>query len=191
MSDNPYGGGEFNPYQAPTAQADGFGPAIQPETGGYWRQGDTLMVSKGATLPSNVCIATGNQSNGQIQTKTLHWAHPAIAVCLIFGVIGLILFMILHFSLRKSGDISYALSEEFYKRRRIGIILAIAGPVASMVIGAVTLDATPIVAILAIFSFFGTLIAGVIMAQPFRIKKIDDQHIHLKLKPEVFQALGM
>ena len=189
MSD-PYAPGGFNPYQAPSAAADAFGAAIQPNATNYWREGDLLVVNKGATVPPEVCIATGRAGDGQLIRKTLQWAHPAVAIAILFNVI---IYIILYLVMRKTGEIGYGFSTAFRNRRRNGILLAILGPVACTFLTIVGFDNRGLewLGAIAAIGIIATLIVGIIMAQPFRIQKIDEHRVYLKVKPEVFSALGL
>lgn len=185
MSD-PYGG--YNPYQPPTHDENPYGAAAG-QTGHYQRVGDVLIVSKGATLPLNICIATGQASDGVPVTKKLQWANPLIALTIL---INLLVYFIVYLIARKTGELTYAFSPEFRKRRMYGILLAVVGPILSIVLMGVGFgNNMEGLGLLGLLGIVGTLIAGALMSQPFRIKKIDDNFIHLKLKPEVFAALGL
>ncbi len=184
MADQP-----FNPYQAPVHD-EPFNPALSADAANYSRQGDVLVVVKGASLPPEVCLATGERAEGKPVRKNLAWAHPALAIAIFFN---LLIYLILYLILRKRGELSYGLSAEFKRRRMIGVLLAIFGPVLSVFViawGAGARDGEWALGLGALM-MLATLIAGVIMAQPFRIQKIDATHIYLKVKPKVFAALGL
>jgi hypothetical protein len=71
-------GQPFNPYAPPVdaavahAAPGGFGQA-------FWRQGDDLVVRKGAVLPDR-CIATGVPTHGNAVTKQLTWIPPWVGI---------------------------------------------------------------------------------------------------------------
>ncbi|NVB39064.1 hypothetical protein G6O69_14570 [Pseudenhygromyxa sp. WMMC2535] len=183
-------GQSFNPYQAPVATASPYESALPPEANTYWRQGDQLVAMKGAILPAQVCLATGKAADGVAVTKKLQWAHPAVAIAILFNAL---IYVILYLALRKRGSLTYGLSSEFRSRRIKGILLAVLGPVVCILlmgVGAQT-QGFEWALIIGVIALFATLIGGIMLAQPFRVMKIDEHHIYLKLKPEVFSALGL
>lgn len=179
----------MNPYAAPV-QGHMAGPGAAPSAPGqdFWRQGDVLVCRIGAHLP-DLCLATGAPTGGNIVSKKLQWSPPwcGIAVA-ISPLIGLILILVL----RKSGHLTYYLSQEAQAKRKKGIFIGLGILFASF--AAIFLGAVAEVGALAVLGgvgFFVGLIMAIVMGVPYRVKKIDKEFIHLKLKPAYWASSGM
>src|SRR3954447_25069962 len=63
---------EFNPYEAPSA--DEPGPPGSARGGGVWREGDVLVMARGAVLP-DLCVKCAAPAGGYRLRRNLSW-HP-------------------------------------------------------------------------------------------------------------------
>lgn len=175
----------MNPYAPP--QAESFGAFRTGAATGYHVQGDCLVVEKGTALP-DICVLTGQRTQGDRVQRKLQWAPPWLAVVV---VISPLIYIIIYFIMRKTGELSFALSPEARKRRQTGILIGVGGSILAvgMMIGAIAADSVGLVP-LAALGLLVAIIAGVMMANLFRVQKIDEHHIYLKLKPAALNAFG-
>jgi hypothetical protein len=173
----------INPYAPPKSDwVHAPSPAaLMPQQ--WWFEGDTLVVLRGASLPTDLCVKTGQPTQLEPKKKTLQWVHPLVAI----SVISPIIFVILYFVFRKTAELTYAVSPEFMKRRRIGLA-AILGSIALLVISFVSMIPPLIVAGVGVFIV--GLIAGIVIMTPFQIRKIDKERIYLKVDERFRQALA-
>jgi hypothetical protein len=176
----------MNPFQPP---ADDSPLRARPDRLGYGFivDGRTLIAQKGAVLP-DLCIYTGRQTGGNRVTKTFSWAPPALAFLILISAL---IYIIVYFIVRKTGTLDYALSDEARQRRTSGILLAVGGSVASVVLFIVGVSKdSPVTALGAFGLLLVALIVGTVRARVIHIAKIDDTHIHVRLRPEVAQAFA-
>src|SRR5690349_17610086 len=97
---NPYAPPKSDWVQAPSPAA------LMPQQ--WWFEGDTLIVLKSGSLPTDLCVKTGEPAEKPVE-RTLSWVHPLVAVT----VISPIIFIILYFIFRKTGKITYGVSRRF------------------------------------------------------------------------------
>lgn len=177
----------LNPYAPPVAT----GPGHQPHAPGagtqYWFEGEELVAHIGASLP-DICIFSGEPAAEGRITKTLQWYPPWIgALVIVSWPIALILMMVM----RKRGDLSYCIGAEAKKRRTTGILIATVGSIVLMGVGIAGLAAeSAALGIIGMLGFVVALIAGIVMAQLFQVKKIDDGMIRIKVKPAFIDAMA-
>jgi hypothetical protein len=176
----------INPYAAPMAP-DVYAGA-PGSMGEFFRQGEALVVRKGSVLP-DVCIRTGVHTGGNAVTKTLTWVPPWIGILfvLISPIIGVIVMLIV----RKSGALTYFLSREAQAKRKSGLMIGLAvlfGGIA-LVVAAIAAE-TPVLALFGFVAFLVGIIVASVAGAPFRITKIDNDYIHLKVRPEFWSGLG-
>ena len=177
----------FNPYAAPAADGPGLLPQGPGAPAQYWLEGDELVAHKGAVLP-DLCIFSGEHAPAGRVTKTLQWFPPWVGALVIFSApIALIVMLVL----RKKGELSYCVGPAATKRRTSGILLATVGSFVTIAagIGGIAAD-LPLVGVVGFVAFFVVLIVGIVRAQLFQVKKIDQQMIRIKVKPAFLQALA-
>lgn len=179
----------MNPYAPPSPAADA--PAYgQPQGAGqFFRQGDQLVVAKGAILP-DVCIVTGEPTGGRTQSDTAQWIPPwTIIVFLLIRLIGIILMLVM----RKTGQFTYYWSESARQKRTRGVIvgLGLVGASIAAFAGGVALnsDASVILVLAGFVLFFVGLILAIVMGRPYTVAKIDEGHVYLKVKPALWAGL--
>jgi hypothetical protein len=152
--------------------------AVRPAELGLSRDGNKLIVTRGAMLPP-YCVKCAQPADGAPWEKNFAWCNPLLALLLILGLIGIVVYIIVHYSARKQMTLIVPLCEEHRLARKtklwVGSLLLITSPLL-MVIGAIV-DKDKLIG-LGFFSFLVMAISGavvLIQSQPLRPKKIDDQ----------------
>jgi hypothetical protein len=129
---------------------------VRPEELAMWREGNRLVVMRGAMLPP-YCVKCARAADDGPWKKNFAWCSPLLAFFLILGLIGIIVYSIVYYSTRKQMMLIVPLCHEHVRARKtklwIGRLLLIASPLLMVIGGAVVL----------------------ILSQPLRAKKIDDQ----------------
>lgn len=175
----------LNPYAAPVADGPApYGPGGQPQ---FWIEGNELVAYKGAALP-DLCIFSGEPVAGGRVNKKLQWYPPWVgALVVISAPIALILMLVL----RKKGELSYCVGPAAKKRRTTAILIASVGSIGLFLIGMAGIAMEqPILGIVGLVGFVVALLVGLIRAQLFQVKKIDQTMIRIKVKPAFLQALN-
>lgn len=177
----------LNPYAPPAATEGGYQSQAPGAGTQYWFEGEELVAHKGAHLP-DVCIYSGEPAGEGRINKKLQWYPPWVgALVIISAPIAVIMMLVL----RKQGELSYCIGAQAKKRRTTGILIATVGSIALMGIGIVGLaNDVPVLGILGMLGFVVALIAGIVMAQLFQVKKIDDAMIRIKVKPAFLEAMA-
>lgn len=178
----------MNPYAAPTHGQMGATAAPGAPGQDFWRQGDVLVCRKGAHLP-DLCLATGTPTGGNMVLKKLQWYPPWIGALVI---ISWPIALILMFVMRKKGDLTYYLSSEAQAKRKKALMIGggvLALSVLLFIVGA-SAEAIPLF-LLAFVGFLAGIIVMAAVGVPYRVQKIDNEFIHLKLKPAYWGSSGM
>jgi hypothetical protein len=175
-------GGPMNPYAPPKSDwVDAPNPAaLMPQQ--WWFEGETLVVLRSGSLPTDLCVKTGQPTQLPPVQRTLQWVHPLVAI----SVISPIIFIILYFIFRKTAKLTYAISPEFVSRRRTGLALIFA-PLGLFALALFSENGALIA--VSLLAFLVGLIAGLRMTMPFQIRKIDKERIYLKIDDRFRQAL--
>jgi hypothetical protein len=175
----------YNPYQVPLSspppmQKSG-GPPVAPVEGGLWRQGNLLVMDKRAQLPPR-CVKS-NVPTQRTLKRTLSWHHPVIFVSILAG---LLIYVILALVLRKTATIYIGLSDEWFAKRRMRILISWMTVLAGIVtlVTALTLNDRNnslvfLIPIAVLMMFVGT-IYGLVGARMVSPKKITETHVWLK-----------
>jgi hypothetical protein len=172
---------EDNPYTPPKSQ--GLGPIVADgNKGGIWRDRNLLMVRKGVELPDR-CLKCDAPAEGYRFKRNLSWASPWWFLTLF--LIGPLLFVIIYYCVRWTGEVSAGLCPVHRTKRRkfiaIGWITALLG-IALMITAGPLVEARfmgiPILAG-ALLMIAGMLI-GAIGAQVLVPNRIDKHFIWLK-----------
>lgn len=104
---------DFNPYAPPPIVAEKVPiPTASTDVEGLWRDGNTLVVYKGATLPPR-CVQT-NQPTASYLERKLTWAPSWVYWLLLVNVI---LCVIVALILQKKAVLRIGLTEEQLARR--------------------------------------------------------------------------
>jgi hypothetical protein len=172
----------FNPYQAPQAPGPSFAYAPAAMTGGIWRSGNLLVMHKMAQLP-DVCVKSGEKATRRL-TRKLQWWPPWINWTLLVAVI---VYAILVQVLSQRATISIGLSEEWFKRRRMRMLVAwliglggVAVFFLSFVLLAQQINEAGWLILVGVAIFFGALIYGQYATRLVHPAKIDEMYIYLK-----------
>lgn len=110
---------KHNPY-APSAASLAGATVTPADSGGAWRDGAVLVLTREATLPSR-CVRCNGPSEEPTKSRRIYWHSPwlyllILANILIYAVVALIV--------RKKAIVAPGLCSEHKKRRRIGIGIA-------------------------------------------------------------------
>jgi Zn-finger in Ran binding protein and others len=101
-------------------------PGPPPElTGGIWREGSTLVMSKDASLPDH-CVKCDAPANGYRLKRNLTWHHPALYLLLLMAWL---IYLIVSMIVRKRATVYLGLCRAHYEKRRnflIGGFVALA-----------------------------------------------------------------
>jgi len=153
-------------------------PAVRPAELGLSRDRNKLIVTRGASLPS-YCVKCAQPAGSAPWEKNFAWCSPLLALVLLLGVIGIVVYFIVYYNTRKQMTLIVPLCEEHRLTRItklwVGSLLLIASPLL-MIVGAI-LDKNELIG-LGFFSFLIMAISGgavLIQSKPLRPKKIDDQ----------------
>lgn len=131
-----------NPYASPEASLTP--PPIVRTSGdldyeGVWRDGRKLVVRQLARLP-DVCVKTNQPANGHRLMRRYSWHHPGWFATVLLGVL---VYVIVSFVVRRSATVSLALCQEAINRRTrnlmIGWVIVILA-IAVIALGAVFLN---------------------------------------------------
>jgi len=149
---------------------------------GVWRQGNQIVASKGATLPT-ACVKCNCTEELKSIRRNYSWHHPAW-VLLIF--VGVLIYIIVALVLRQSGVVTFSLCHRHRKRRAIALLLMWLGVLVSygaMFVGCSLTQRREDLQVLIVISWFillvAALIAGQIFARILTPKKIDDRFLYL------------
>jgi hypothetical protein len=172
-----------NPYAPPRAQLD---PNLRGAD--YWIDGDTIVVRKGGTLPADRCVRTGQVGDVEVWTRTFQWVPRWVPMLVL---VAWPIYFIAYFLTRKSGQISFGAGPELKTRRAIGIGVGWGGGALSallLVLG-ITQD-EPVLLLVGLIGILAAIIAGAVLVQPFRVLKIDEEHLYIKPTRGFLESLG-
>lgn len=173
-----------NPYAPPRAQLDPRAPSAD-----FWIDGETLVVRKGSTLASDRCVRTGQTGDVVTWTRNFQWVPRWVSFTIL---IAWPVYFVAYFLTRKSGKLSFGAGPELRKRRSIGVGVGWGGGALSalvFVLG-VTLD-EPALLLVGLFALLVAIIVGVLLIQPFRVLKIDDEYLYIKPTSQFLESLGV
>ena len=175
---------EINPYAAPPIVAEQVPhpSKLAFENMGLWRQGNLLVVRKGAPLPP-LCVKS-NQPTTRYLKRNLTWV-PWWVYLTIF--INLLVLLIVALIMQKKATVHIGLSDEWFAIRRKHMLIAwgLAGlAVLMFVAGIAIVESAEEVGVLCMvltpFAIIGAAIYGLVMARMVAPKKIDDHFVWLK-----------
>jgi hypothetical protein len=178
----------LNPFAPP--QADAYAAPTGTGTGSFTVQGNILIAKKGTVLP-NVCLFSGEAQGAERVHKKLFWAPPWTVIF----VVSPLIFLIMYFIFRKSGELDYSLGPRAKQRRNQGILAGVGGVILGIVLvaaGGATNE--PVLLFVGIFGLLIALVFGIVWGRIITIVRINPDDIHLKLRPEaaqVFSRLAM
>ena len=145
-------------------------------TGGTWREGPTLVMSKDASLP-DYCVKCDAPANGFRLKRNLSWHHPALFLLVLLAWL---LYLILAMVLRKRATVHLGLCQEHYEKRRTFLIAGFVtlGVSFALIFGAIASD-YPGVALLGVVGILASAFWLAFVARVVTVKKIDDQFVWL------------
>jgi hypothetical protein len=110
---------KHNPY-APSA-ASLAGAAVHcAESGGAWRDGAVLVVTREASLPPR-CVKCNEPAEEPTKTRKVYWHNPWLYLLILLN---LIIYAVVAAIVRKKALVAPGLCAAHKKRRRIGIGIA-------------------------------------------------------------------
>jgi len=99
------------------AQFAAAAPAVPAAPTAAYRQGNKLVVPKGAPLPP-YCVKCGEPVTGELYRKTYYWHTPWLWLLAALGLLGIIALAIVSMIIRKRADLTLALCDEHRQRRK-------------------------------------------------------------------------
>jgi hypothetical protein len=175
---------DVNPYAAPL-DASVLNAEIIGSKSGIWRDGNKLVMYKGARLPDR-CVHCNAPANGRRLNRTLYWHHPLIYLVVLAGVL---VYVIVALVVRKKAVVAIGMCDRHYTRRLRSMLLwwlitAASGAlfwygvrVNSPMAGWAILTAVSV--------FFGNLFFAVAITRPVAPARIDDYYVWLrKIHPD-------
>jgi MFS family permease len=167
------------PAPAPPAGivlADGYVLPPPPTTGAAWRDQNTLVMTKDASLPDR-CVKCNAPANGTRVKRKLSWHHPAIYLVIL---VAWIIYLVLAITLSKRATVFVGLCAEHYQRRRklmiVGWVMLAIGLITPFLAFA---NDYPGVGVLGLLLFLASAIFLVMVARIVKVKKIDDRFVWL------------
>ncbi len=146
---------------------------VRPQVPVPMRDGNQLIVPRGASLP-HFCVKCAQPPDGSEQQKNFSWCHPALALLILLGLIGIIVYAVVYGITKKQMMLNLPLCAEHQSAKKkktwLGALLLLVSPL--FVILAVTSDK-----LWFILPFLALLLAGGIVltrVSPLRPKKIDE-----------------
>jgi hypothetical protein len=125
----------MNPYAAPGMagmHGVGMGGYGQQSMGGLWREGNLLVMDRNARLP-NICVKSGQPAQRYL-VRNLSWQPPWLrAMAFIFGWL---IYAILVANYGKKATIQIAMTDDWFKRRTMFMLIGWLGSLGGIVIGA-------------------------------------------------------
>ncbi|HEX5462179.1 MAG TPA: hypothetical protein VFX20_19595 [Steroidobacteraceae bacterium] len=167
---------KHNPY-APS-RASLAGAAVTPSvSGGAWRDGTVLILTREASLPSR-CVRCNEPSAEPTKTRRIYWHSPwlyllILANFLIYALVALIV--------RKKAVVAPGLCSAHKKRRLTGIVTAWALLIAGFALMFMGITGgKPGVAVVGLLLILVALLVSASVTRIVRAKRIDAQYIQLK-----------
>jgi hypothetical protein len=180
---------DVNPYTSPDNSEDVILAQVvdgPQSTAGLYRKGDQLVMHKNAYLPAR-CVKSNQPVEGRRLQRNLSWYHPLLYLALLASPL---VFIILAYVLRKQATVYLGLSEPWFCKRRLAILIAwmmgvlgVVIMVASIVIVSDPQGRTPWVGwgiLLGIVVILAAAIYGSAASQMVRPVRITDDYIWLK-----------
>jgi hypothetical protein len=157
--------------------------------GGVWRDDKMLVMHKTARLPE-YCIKCGAPLDRPMLPRTLRWQHPALALLLLAGLPGLILYFIIALIVRKTARVDIGICEEHAGKRRTAILVSWLIFLLSLAFIALAIvQESGGSALFGVLLFLMSLIYAIGWAKLVRVKKIDEHYVCLKGIDETFLSM--
>ena len=145
-------------------------------SGGTWREGSTLVMSRDASLP-DYCVKCDAPADGFRLKRNLSWHHPALFLLILLAWL---LYLILAMVLRKRATVYLGLCREHHEKRRTFLIAGFVTLAVSfaLIVGAIAWE-YPAIALLGVLGILASAIWLAFVARVVTVKKIDDQFVWL------------
>ena len=166
---------ELNPYAPPAADVD----SLQLEPGAYWRDGDALVLSRGAVaaLPDR-CVRCNAPAQGFKLKRTVYWHPPALYLLI---VVSALIYVVVALIVRKSVKIELGLCPTHRRRRWLGVALLFAGVLVPLALGLLHERLGAAVLPLALLAMAGGVVAGVVFSRVVHARRMDREHAWLRV----------
>ena len=157
------------------------------------RKGKLLVIPRGAALPPN-CVKCGAPAEKPWRKK-FYWHPPLLALCLLLMTIGLLLYVILGFALRKTMDLNVPLCAVHHRERKkylaIGTILFVLFvPMGMAAAYWLPIDSREAIGgFIGTAGFIGSLVFLILGTNYIRPKRIDNTHGEFTGTSEAFLQL--
>jgi hypothetical protein len=121
-----------NPYAPPSmASMQGMSQYGSPNMGGLWREGQLLVMDRNSRLP-NICVKSGQPAQ-RFLVRNLSWQPPWLrAMAFVFGWL---IYAILVANYGKKATIHIALSEEWFRKRTMFMLIGWIGSLGAIAVG--------------------------------------------------------
>jgi hypothetical protein len=178
-----------NPYAPPSSDLIGI-DQFKEGSDLAWRDGDTLVVRKGAELPDR-CIKCNAPAGGYRYRRTMEWFKPFWLLTLFCGVL---VFAIIYLFVRWKGTVTVGLCE-LHRQRRIraialGWLLALAGIATFFIAGRASREVASYALVAGFALIIGGLVAAMIGTRVLLPVKMDQDYIWLaRVSPEYLAEL--
>lgn len=167
---------EENPYAA-SESVSGFAPALAMSgfpTDRFYVDGSLIMCGTTVELPE-ICVLTGDRDDLVKVTKTISWLPKWYSVLILFGLIGIIVYIVLRVTQQKKCNASYYLSRSSRNFRRFLTVVGWLGFTASIVFmivaGNMDIVSADILLLTGIVAIFGFLVMAILGQLPIRIDR--------------------
>jgi hypothetical protein len=165
-----------NPYAPPKFEA-GADARYYGSAEGLRREGDAVVIPVNGTRFPDRCVVC-NQPAVKRLSRKLYWHQPAIYA---LAFVALLIYAIVALIVRKSVEVEIGLCDAHAKRRRNGYLLGWLGFAACLVGIFMVIDRAPAVIFVFLIGMIGFPVAGILMTQVVKAKRIDDQFAWLKV----------
>jgi uncharacterized membrane protein HdeD (DUF308 family) len=186
-----------NPYRPPTDESFFVRPEGPNQR--YWREGNRLVIMDRTKLPT-ICLATGEREVIERIRETVRWAHPAwflglpvlLVAFRVSGLLGLLLIFVIGKVVPDVALFEYSLGRRARRRRWLGLGLATLGSLAGVYVFVVAFqDKSEIGLTLGVMLGIAALVGGVLLSRSYWVVSVRDAKLRLRVKPAVFEALGL
>lgn len=177
-----------NPYAPPSLQADGesYLGTSPGYGGGLRREGDLIVIPvAGAAFPPRCVVC--NESAVKRLRRRAFW-HPQGYYALIF--VGWLIYLIVATFVRKRADFEVGLCQQHVERRRNGMLIGWLGSIACLGAAAGCASQYPVLAMVFVLGWLGSMIAGVAMVRVVTPKRIDKQYAWLKFDKRFLDSIA-
>jgi hypothetical protein len=173
-----------NPYAAPREMNPFADAAAMQQSGaatGLWREGNVLVMHKAAPLP-DICVKSNLPATRRLK-RVMYWHHPAIFLTLLISIL---IYAILALCLRKKAVIHIPLTDDWFARRRMRILVAwsiVAVGVLTFVAGIALIDQydlAPLFLLLGVVLVIAGALVGALGARLVYPSRITDEYVWIK-----------